>query len=586
MKRNVFILLIICLLSLVRVVEAQEVIESDTIYTTQEHAQPTDDKRRVVTNPFWDNWFLNAGPTVSYYIGDYHSDGSTGRRFSPGFYVSLGKWITPGFGLMAQFNGLQARGSSHETNPFTVGGPYTNSDGTIWYKSTMKFTDVSIQALINLNNVIWGYKPGRRHRVHLAGGFGWLHHYDMAYDQSNQYSGHIEVNYEYHFKPGWAFQTKLYVIGMETNFDDVFSDRHGHADVWDAMFGAGVGISYYFNKREWDRCNSCPQDIIYINKKINQIRADCPKTETGVLEFYVFYPNNYSGCNDAPTVADARVNSIDYLVSGIYTQKRFSDTDVVNSLLGNERALSDLETSDIATVNATQLDNNMFRGYEMSSTPLSRIMTAEEMQAFKDKEGYYYAPIYSEVTGNSGEMNKWGYRVDPSTAGQRLANKKENYDDVQSYQLNAHQGLKIVKEYTTEEDVPVTLCSLADFYAAVSGNTGYIRQFTDSAMVDKVNGILNGDNIVMIEVSGLATSQDNNKKQEVGVERNERLATDRATSVMNWMKQMDCFKDADNKFIMQKGSNLVKKVKDKSVNSLDSKLNRSARVRIIYTYTR
>jgi len=183
-------------------------------------------------------------------------------------------------------------------------------------------------------------------------------------------------------------------------------------------------------------------------------------------------------------------------------------------------------------------------------------------------------------------MNKWGYRVDPSTAGQRLANKKENYDDVQSYQLNAHQGLKIVKEYTTEEDVPVTLCSLADFYAAVSGNTGYIRQFTDSAMVDKVNGILNGDNIVMIEVSGLATSQDNNKKQEVGVERNERLATDRATSVMNWMKQMDCFKDADNKFIMQKGSNLVKKVKDKSVNSLDSKLNRSARVRIIYTYTR
>ena len=262
MKRNVFILLIICLLSLVRVVEAQEIIESDTIYTTQEHAQPTDDKRRVVTNPFWDNWFLNAGPTVSYYIGDYHSDGSTGRRFSPGFYVSLGKWITPGFGLMAQFNGLQARGSSHETNPFTVGGPYTNSDGTIWYKSTMKFTDVSIQALINLNNVIWGYKPGRRHRVHLAGGFGWLHHYDMAYDQSNQYSGHIEVNYEYHFKPGWAFQTKLYVIGMETNFDDVFSDRHGHADVWDAMFGAGVGISYYFNKREWDRCNSCPQDII------------------------------------------------------------------------------------------------------------------------------------------------------------------------------------------------------------------------------------------------------------------------------------------------------------------------------------
>ena len=152
--------------------------------------------------------------------------------------------------------------------------------------------------------------------------------------------------------------------------------------------------------------------------------------------------------------------------------------------------------------------------------------------------------------------------------------------------MNAHQGLEIVKKYATEEDVPVTLCSLADFYAAVSGNTGYIRQFTDSAMVNKINGILNGDNIVLVEVSGLATSQDNNRKVEIGVERNERLATDRATSVMNWMKQMNCFRDDDNKFIMQKGSNLVKKVKDKNVNSLDSKLNRSARVRIIYTHTR
>lgn len=584
MKRNIFVLLIMYLLSLTGVVKAQEIVESDTIYSTREQAQPTDNKRRVVTNPFWDNWFLNAGSTVSYYMGDYHSDGPTGRRFSPGFYVSLGKWITPSFGLMAQFNGLQARGSSHETTPFTVGGPYTNSDGTIWYKSTMKFTDLSIQALVNLNNAIWGYKPNRRHRVNLAGGFGWLHHYDMAYDQSNQYSGHVEMNYEYHFRPGWALQAKLYVIGMETNFDNVFSDRHGHVDTWDAMFGAGVGVSYYFKRRGWDRCNPCPQDITYINHKVNQMRSESPKIETGILEFYVFYPNNYSGCSDAPTVAGAQVNAIDYLVSGVYTQKRFSDSDAVNSALSSNRNLSDLKTTDIATVNATQLDNSIFRGYEMSSNPLSRTMSAEEMQTFKDKEGYYYAPIYSEVIGNPSQVNKWGYRIDPSTAGQRLANEKENYDDIQSYQLNAHQGLEIVKKYTTEEKIPVTLCSLADFYAAVSGNTGYIQQFADSAMVNKISGILNNDNIVLVEVSGLATSQDNNEKQEIGIERNERLATDRATSVINWMKQMDCFKD--NKFIMQKGSNLVKKVKDTSVNSLDSKLNRSARVRIIYTYTR
>lgn len=587
MKKNIFILWGMCLLFLAGTLRAQEVVKRDTVITTNESSkeQPTDDRYRVVTNRFWANWFVTAGFGGSYYTADFPEVGNFKDRLSPHFYMGVGKWFTPGLGIKLQMQGFRAKGFSDQYNMYSYGDPFMVGDGE-YYKTRMKFWDLTVQGMANITSLLGGYKPDRRHHVIFSLGFGWVNQWGMNYDQSHTYSGNMELQYSYFLGKGFSIDAKLWAQGMETCFDDIYTDRNGKADMWDACFGVGVGLTYYIKKRGWDRCNSCPQDIVYINNQINELRADCPKTKTGILEFYVFYPNNYSGCNDAPTVAGAQVNAIDYLVSGIYTQKRFRDTDAVNGVLGNDRALSDLRTDDIATVNAAQLDDSMFRGYEMASAPLNRNMTAEEMKAFKDKEGYYYAPIYSEVTGNPGEINKWGYRIDPSTAGQRLANKKENYDDVQSYQLNAHQGLEIVKKYATEEDVPVTLCSLADFYAAVSGNTGYIRQFTDSAMVNKINGILNGDNIVLVEVSGLATSQDNNRKVEIGVERNERLATDRATSVMNWMKQMNCFRDDDNKFIMQKGSNLVKKVKDKNVNSLDSKLNRSARVRIIYTHTR
>lgn len=60
--------------------------------------------------------------------------------------------------------------------------------------------------------------------------------------------------------------------------------------------------------------------------------------------------------------------------------------------------------------------------------------------------------------------------------------------------------------------MPVTLV-FSGFYAAVSGNTGHtaVYRFCNGR---QSNGTLNGDNIVMIEVSGLATSQDNNKNRK------------------------------------------------------------------------
>ena len=59
------------------------------------------DKYQVITNPFWSNWFFSIGGGAEATFGDNDSAGSFGKRISPTLNISVGKWFTPGLGLLA-----------------------------------------------------------------------------------------------------------------------------------------------------------------------------------------------------------------------------------------------------------------------------------------------------------------------------------------------------------------------------------------------------------------------------------------------------------------------------------------------------
>ena len=61
------------------------------------------DKYAVVTNPFWDNWFVSFGYGATVLFGDYDAAGSFGKRISPTLNVAVGKWFTPGMGARLQY---------------------------------------------------------------------------------------------------------------------------------------------------------------------------------------------------------------------------------------------------------------------------------------------------------------------------------------------------------------------------------------------------------------------------------------------------------------------------------------------------
>ena len=326
---------------------AQEIVSSDTtVCEVNQTPQPTDDHYRIVTNCFWDNWFILANIGEHAFVGDYGSVGKFSGLLSPDFNVGIGKWFTPGIGAKLQFGIGNSKGYSKEETIFTYGDWLTNGDGVPYLKSKNKWWDLNVSAMFNLSRLFCGYEGKISDKLMnqfiASVGIGGLHHRAIK-AQRNEWSGHFELQYSRFFDKEKKFSLDLKARAMlyQTNFDQITLKKTKENSVWfDANLGFSVGFTYYFKKRHWDRCLPC-ENPVYINNVIAApatIVNECP--EYGVLEFYVFFPNNYSGRNDAPTMVDAPVNAIDYLASGIFTQTKFDNTDAVAQRLASGASLS------------------------------------------------------------------------------------------------------------------------------------------------------------------------------------------------------------------------------------------------------
>lgn len=560
---------------------AQETVTRDTIYgDPMENPQPTDDHYRVVTNRFWDNWFVLANIGGHAFLGDYGSVGDFKDLLSPDFNVGVGKWFTPGIGAKLQFGIGNSKGFSKEQNYFTEGEQLTAADGTPYWQSEMKWWDLNVNAMFNLSRLFCGYegKDSKRlmNQFIVSVGLGALHHRAIE-AQRNEWSGHFELQYSRFFtkKKALSLDVKARAMLYQTNFDGITLKENGEdSHWWDMNVGLSVGMTYYFKKRDWDRCEPCARPI-YINNTVLPA-TECP--EYGTMVFYVFFPNNYSGRNDAPIVADANVNAIDYLAGGVFTQRKFDDADAVASRLDAGLPFTSLATSDVPTEKASAMSaDGTPRGYEMSASPISLSMDAGSMKSFKDKWGYYYAPMY---TGNK----TWYYRVDRETATQTLLSG-DNYRENASYSLNAHAGLDLVKQ-NMKVDEGTDVYSFADVYAAIEGDGGIMAQAADANTVARLNEILSQGRILYVMAEGLATSQDNytgRDADKVGEERNKTLAYNRALTVTKWLRGNAKFSRAvQGDFALNALTNPIVTVNDKSTQGLNAKLNRCVKVRIHY----
>ncbi|MDE6453691.1 MAG: hypothetical protein K2L74_09730 [Muribaculaceae bacterium] len=591
-----------------------EEAEADSTYTevyrgTHQYIAPTVtevlrdsvfDPTRVVTNSFGKNWFVFATGGVHSFLGDYSGCGKLSGTLSPDWSVGVGKWFTPGVGLKAEFIHSNSRGyTEYLTGHYGYGDIMFRADGTPYRRMKTRWWDVSLDVILNLTRLYYGYEgyDSRRamNQFMLNLGLGGVHHlgFEHGHGSDNELSFHAEFQYSRFFTRSKrvSLDLKVRALFYQTNFDLEYGQANHAASKFDANVGVNLGFTVYLGKKRangWGHGATKVYQRDYREEKtvvVRQKDAEAKPVQYRTLSFYVFYPNNYSGRNDAPQIAGADVNALDYLAGGIGTQKRFRSSADADGRIGAGISTNSLPFVDVRTTNVGGdfTSDYVPRGYEMrTDIPLSISTNPDSLKAFALKNGYYPAPIWDG-------KHQWHYRIDDATRGQVLLSDA-NYKETNTYGLNAHAGLPIVLERMEKKDGRQVnndeIVSFADVYAALNGESPYLAEFTDSATVAHIRNVFNNGTIALIQFEGLATSQDNYTGQnarQVGIDRNNALSENRARTVLVWLQQHPNMKDvhhltSDNPFF----ANGIKPVNDPSTRGLDAKLGRSVKVKIHY----
>lgn len=562
---------------------------------------------QVVTNSFGKNWFVFATGGVHSFRGDYSSTSKFKGTLSPDWGIGIGKWFTPGLALKLEFISSNSKGyTEYLTGHYGYGPIMLNKDGYPFRNMKTGWWDISGSVLLNFTRLFLGYEgynsPKRMNQIMMSFGFGGVHHtgFEHSHGSDNEWSGHIELQYSRFFSRAKRFSLDLKARALlyQTNFDLEYGVYEKVSNKWDSNIGVDLGFTWYMGHKRADGWgNSVTQiyevdytgrDIlVYREREIPVITELKPEGRKVNFTFYVFYPNNYSGRNDAPLNPNSPVNAIDYLLGGVYTQMQYADNNRVANILeagGNPR---NEQFVDLPTVPATQMIETAGtpRGYEMEcsandpSKCMSLSMKPSDRIGFQNVTGYFYAPIWDG-------LHEWGYRIDKETYRQQLLSSA-NYRDTETYGLNSHFGRQNVIDRMNPEEGDFVV-SFADVYAALNGYEGYIAQYADKATVDKLIDVLQNGILQVVEAHGVATSQDNysgSNASEVGYKRNSDLANYRAETVRTWLMGHDVLKDAQSfVFVDNEVPNSINLVSDPSTRGLAAKTNRYVKVRIQAMY--
>lgn len=213
----------------------------------------------IHTNRFKDNWFVGVGIGSSTFYGNYCTSANFGERTSFAVNLHAGKWFTPVMGL--RLNAFLYMPKGYETNgdnPLVDG----KADNGL-YKTKWTAGMATAEMMVNVSNLVCGYKKDRLYNFIPYVGAGWVANLSEG-NRSGAVMAAGLLN-RFNINDSWAVN-----LDLRANIFPESLDLTAMGGKWDQdmITSLMVGFSYRFKNSGWETCDVSQVEIERVQKKI------------------------------------------------------------------------------------------------------------------------------------------------------------------------------------------------------------------------------------------------------------------------------------------------------------------------------
>lgn len=383
---------------------------SDTIqsvYDTTEEVMYDNDKYKVETNHFWDNWFVSAGFGGQVLFGNHDKQVKFFDRVAPALDIAVGKWFTPGIGVRLMYSGLSVKGATQKeghgefpAHSTGVDVPGKGGDGYWLMKQKFNFYNLHLDALFNMSNILCGYNEKRVYNCTPYIGLGWARVWESP--QSMEVSANVGVLNSFRLNDALNLNLDIRGAYMSDRFDGELGGRWGEG-VWSAT----VGLTYRFKQRGWGRSKTIvrthdrQRELKAMQDKLNDMQAQLAQRKRDSItvvrtlaaaNFVIFKIDTWNLTNEsrvqlglfAETIKKADPNAV-YIITG-YADKGTGSIER-NVILSKNRARVVYEClvnefgvpkKQLRVDHKGGVDNMFYNDPRLSRAVITRIMDEEK----------------------------------------------------------------------------------------------------------------------------------------------------------------------------------------------------------------
>lgn len=395
----------LCVASFLGVSAQQDTTQ--VVYDTTEEVMYDNDKYKVETNHFWDNWFVSAGFGGQVLFGNHDKQVKFFDRIAPALDIAVGKWFTPGIGVRLMYSGLSVKGATQKeghgefpTHSTGVDVPGKGGDGYWLMKQKFNFYNLHLDALFNMSNILCGYNEKRVYNCTPYIGLGWARVWESP--QSMEVSANVGVLNSFRLNDALNLNLDIRGAYVSDRFDGELGGRWGEG-IWSAT----VGLTYRFKQRGWGRSKTIvrthdrQRELKAMQDKLNDMQAQLAQRKRDSItvvrtlaaaNFVIFKIDTWDLTNEsrvqlglfAETIKKADPNAV-YIITG-YADKGTGSVER-NVILSKNRARVVYEClvnefgvpkKQLRVDHKGGVDNMFYNDPRLSRAVITRIMDEEK----------------------------------------------------------------------------------------------------------------------------------------------------------------------------------------------------------------